>query len=241
VGLPEALPRKRLRRQVGIDLGRTWVSRAPWLAMSAWRTSVVRRSYGALLLALIKLPTHLGYLILFALIGGESAGLPVPGETALITGGVLAHHGQFQIGLVIAVAAAGAIVGDNVGYAIGRTGGRRLLERRGFLEQHRREILRKGEPFFAKHGPKAVFLGRWVAGLRIAAAWLAGINRMSWPTFVFWNALGGIAWATSVGLLAYWLGPTAERIFKAVGIVGIGVVALAIAGFLAWRRFRASA
>jgi membrane protein DedA with SNARE-associated domain len=106
------------------------------------------------------------------------------------------------------------------------------------LEKHRRQILDKGEPFFAKHGPKAVFLGRWVAGLRIAAAWLAGINRMHWPVFLFWNALGGIAWATSVGLLAYVLGPTAERLFKYVGIVGIGAAVLVAAGLLLWRHFR---
>jgi undecaprenyl-diphosphatase len=188
-------------------------------------------------LSLIKLPAHLGYPILFALVGAESTGVPVPGETALITAAVLAHHGQFHIELVILVAALGAIVGDNLGYLIGRTGGRRLLERPGFLERHRREVLAKGEPFFAKHGPKAVFLGRWVAGLRIAAAWLAGINRMPWPIFVFWNALGGIAWATSVGLLAYFLGPMAERVFKYVGIAGIAAAVLLASGFFAWRRY----
>ena len=187
------------------------------------------------MLALVKLPAHLGYLILFGLVGAESTGVPVPGETALITAGILANHGQFHISLVIPVAAAGAIIGDNLGYLIGRTGGRKLLERPGFMEKRRRGILEKGEPFFKKHGPKAVFLGRWVAGLRIAAAWLAGINRMPWPTFVFWNALGGIAWATSVGLLAYYLGPTAERIFKYVGVGGIAVAVLAAAGYLAWR------
>jgi membrane protein DedA with SNARE-associated domain len=188
--------------------------------------------------ALIHLPAHLGYLILFGLVAGESSGLPIPGETALITGGVLANHGQFSIVLVIAVAAAGAITGDNIGYLIGRTGGRRLLEAPGPLENHRRGILRHGEPFFAKHGPKAVFLGRWFAGLRIAAAWLAGINRMPWATFAFWNALGGIAWATSVGLLAYLLGPTAERIFKTVGIVGVGAVAVVAIGLFVWMRLR---
>lgn len=187
--------------------------------------------------ALIKLPAHLGYFILFALVGAESTGVPVPGETSLITAGVLARHGQFKIWLVIVVGAAGAILGDNLGYLIGRTGGRRLLERPGFMESHRREVLAKGEPFFAKHGPKAVFLGRWVAGLRIAAAWLAGINRMPWHIFAFWNALGGVAWATSVGLLAYYLGPTVERVFKYVGLVGVTVVVLAVIGYLAWRRF----
>jgi undecaprenyl-diphosphatase len=187
--------------------------------------------------ALVKLPAHLGYLVLFALVGAESTGVPVPGETALITAGVLAHNGQFRIQLVIAVAAAGAIVGDNIGYLIGRTGGRRLLERPGFLETHRREFLRRGEPFFQRHGPKAVFLGRWFAGLRIAAAWLAGINRMPWHVFLFWNALGGIAWATSVGLLAYYLGPTVESVLRYIGVAGVAVLALLAVGYFAWRRF----
>ena len=189
--------------------------------------------------ALIHMPAHLGYLILFALTGAESAGVPVPGETALITGGVLAHHGQFHIALVIVIAALGAIIGDNIGYLIGRTGGRALLERPGPFEQHRREVLRRGEPFFATHGPKAVFLARWVLGVRLAAAWLAGINRMHWLTFGFWNALGGIAWATTVGLAAYLLGPAAEHVFKAVGAVGVGVAAAIALAYFGWRRVRA--
>ncbi len=192
----------------------------------------------SLLVALVKLPAHLGYPILFGLVGAESVGIPVPGETALITAGVLARHGQFQIGLVILIAATAGIIGDNIGYLIGRNGGRKLLERPGLLEDRRRELLEKGEPFFRKHGPKAVFLGRWVAGLRIAAAWLAGINRMHWPVFLFWNALGAVAWATSVGLLAYYLGPTAEKIFKYVGVTGIALAAVALIAFFGWRRFR---
>ncbi|HEV7884367.1 MAG TPA: DedA family protein [Solirubrobacteraceae bacterium] len=171
----------------------------------------------------------------------ESSGVPVPGETALIAAGVLASHGRVHIELVIALAALGAIVGDNVGYVIGRTGGRRLLERPGFLEHHRRRILEEGEPFFRRHGAKAVFLGRWVSGLRIAAAWLAGINRMPWRRFLFWNALGGIGWATSVGLLAYYLGPPAEKIFRTVGIAGVSLAAVAVLAFVLWRRLRRDA
>jgi membrane-associated protein len=187
------------------------------------------------MLALIKIPAHLGYLALFGLIGAESAGIPLPGETALITAGVLASHGQFHIELVVAVAAGAAIAGDNIGYLIGRTGGRRLLERPGRLEYHRAEIVKRAEPFFARHGPKAVFLGRWVAGLRITAAWLAGISRMPWRVFLFWNALGGIAWATTVGLLAYYLGPTAEHIFKVTGIAGVSIAVALAAGYFLWR------
>jgi membrane-associated protein len=183
-------------------------------------------------------PTHLGYPALFVLVAAESAGVPVPGETALVAAAVLAAMGHLEIGLVVALAALGAVVGDNVGYLIGRVGGRRLLERPGPFQERRRGILRKGEPFFARHGPKAVFLGRWVAGLRIAAAWLAGISHMHWPTFAFWNALGGVAWAASVGLLAYALGDVVERIFKDVGIAAVAIVVLGGAAWWAQRRLR---
>jgi undecaprenyl-diphosphatase len=179
----------------------------------------------------------MGYLALAVLVAAESTGVPVPGETALITAGVLAHNGRLDIVAVIAIAAGAAIVGDNVGYLIGRTGGRALLEKPGPLEHHRREVLRKGEPFFDRHGPKAVFLGRWVSGLRIAAAWLAGITRMRWPVFVFWNALGGIAWATTVGLAAYFAGHVVEQVFKTIGIVGVAAVVAVLVGVYVWRRF----
>jgi membrane-associated protein len=186
--------------------------------------------------ALIQIPANLGYLALAALVGVESIGIPVPGETALITAGVLARDGQFNITAVIAVAAAAAIIGDNIGYVIGRVGGRRLLEHPGPLESHRRNLIAKGEPFFARHGAKAVFLGRWFAGLRIAAAWLAGVNRMHWAVFLFWNALGGIAWATTIGLAAYALGPAAGTLFKTVGLAGIAVVVVLGAVTFLWRR-----
>jgi membrane-associated protein len=191
--------------------------------------------------ALIQIPANLGYLALAGLVGVESMGVPVPGETALITAGVLARDGQFNITAVIAVAAGAAIIGDNIGYLIGRVGGRRLLEHPGPLESHRRNLIEKGEPFFARHGPKAVFLGRWFAGLRIAAAWLAGVNRMHWAVFLFWNALGGIAWATSVGLAAYALGPAAGTLIKTVGLVGIAVIVVLGAVTFLWRRRRTGA
>lgn len=161
--------------------------------------------------------------------------MPLPGETALVAAGVLASHGDVRIEVVIAVAALAAMLGDNLGYAIGRTGGRRLLARPGFLEHHRRRILEHGEPFFERHGAKAVFLGRWVAVLRIGAAWLAGISRMPWRKFLFWNALGALAWSVSVGLAAYYLGPTAEKIIHIVGFAGVGVAVLLVGGVVLWR------
>ena len=153
-----------------------------------------------MLAAIIDLPANVGYAAVFALIAVETMGIPVPGETALIGAALLAHDGQLDIVVLVALAAAAAIIGDNVGFAIGRKGGRRLFARPGPFHHHRMKVLEHGEPFFARHGPKAVFLGRWVSGLRIASAWLAGMNKMDWPTFLFWNALGGIAWAASIGV-----------------------------------------
>src|SRR5205085_10834635 len=132
---------------------------------------------------------------------------------------------------LVVIAAAAAIIGDNVGFAIGRHGGRRLFLRPGPFLEHRERIIEHGEPFFERHGPKAVFLGRWVAGLRIASAWLAGMNKMSWPTFLFWNALGGIAWAASVALSIYFLGNVARDAIDVVGPVGAALGVLAIVGF----------
>src|ERR671930_180312 len=133
-----------------------------------------------------------GYPGVFALIAIETMCIPVPGENALITASIVASRGRLEIEAVIAIAAAAAILGDNVGFAIGRKLGRRLLTAPGPLLHHRRRVVAIGEPFFDRHGPKAVFLGRWVTGLRITAAWMAGVTRMSWPTFLFWNALGGM-------------------------------------------------
>jgi len=117
-------------------------------------------------------------------------------------------------------------------------GPQRLLTAQGPFETHRRMLLDRGEPFFARHGPKAVFLGRWFAGLRIGAAWLAGINRMRWSSFLVWNALGGIAWATSVGLLAYAAGPAAESALKTFGIAGLALAALVTVAWIGHGRLR---
>jgi membrane protein DedA with SNARE-associated domain len=186
----------------------------------------------------------IGLPILFALIAIETMGIPVPGETALFTAAIVASRGNLSIEAVIAVAGAGAIVGDNIGFTIGRKLGRRLLTVPGPLHRHRMSVLTVGEPFFERHGPKAVFLGRWITGLRITSAWLAGANRMAWPTFLFYNAAGGIAWATSVGLVGYYLGEAGEKAIRAIGL-GAAVLVV-VAGVAAYavvkaRRRRAQA
>jgi membrane-associated protein len=175
--------------------------------------------------------SHIGYPALFGLVMAESSGAPVPGETALITAGVLAGQGHLEIAIVIALAATAAIVGDNLGYLIGRHGGRRLLTRPGRFAAHRAKVLEYGEPFFARHGPKAVFFGRWILGLRVWASWLAGITHMPWRSFLMYNALGGISWAITVGLLAYLAGDAIETIIRDVGIGAFALVAV-VAGAL---------
>jgi membrane protein DedA with SNARE-associated domain len=177
-----------------------------------------------------------GYPLLFVLVMAESGGVPIPGETALITAAVLASRGKLQIEWVIALAAAAAIVGDNIGYEIGRKGGRWLLERPGRFHRQRQEVLRIGEPFFERHGPKAVFFGRFVLGLRVWASWLAGATRMHWRSFFVWNALGGICWATGIGLLAYFLGSSAGNAIETFGIYGLVAAVLAVVGALVLHR-----
>ena len=180
-----------------------------------------------------------GLVILFVLIAMESAGVPLPGETALITAGVLAARGDMDIVEVIVVAAAAAIIGDNVGYWVGRLGGRRLLERWEPLERHASRVLPWSERFFKRHGAKTIFLGRFFAVLRVTAAWLAGISRMHWWRFFLWNAAGGICWAVLVGLVSYYLGRAAAEAINRYGLIaGVAIVALLVLGALVFRFIR---
>jgi membrane protein DedA with SNARE-associated domain len=190
----------------------------------------------AALLNVDHLVESFGYPLLFLLVMSESGGAPIPGETSLIAAAVLASQGKLQIELVIPLAATAAIVGDNIGYLIGRKGGRWLLERPGAFQRQRQEVLRVGEPFFEVHGPKAVFFGRFLLGLRIWASWLAGATRMRWRAFVLWNALGGIAWASAIGLIAYFLGHSAGSAVEAFGLYGLAAVLLGVVGGLILHR-----
>ncbi len=190
----------------------------------------------ASLINVTELVQDFGYPLLFLLVMAESSGVPIPGETALIAAGVIASRGKLDIRLVIPLAALAAIVGDNIGYQIGRKGGRWILERPGRFERQRQQVLATGEPFFERHGPKAVFFGRFVLGLRVWASWLAGATHMRWRSFFFWNALGGICWATGVGLVAYFLGNTAGSAIEAFGLYGLAALLLAIGVFFVGHR-----
>lgn len=186
----------------------------------------------------LEIPANLGYLAVGGLIFTESMGIPSPGETALAAGALLAASGKLQIELVIAAAIAGAIIGDNLGYLIGRTGGRQLLTRPGPFHARRVTLVDYGERFFEKHGPKAVFLGRWVALLRATAALMAGVTGMPAKSFFLWNALGGITWATTIGLVVYGAGHAGEEVFEKVGIAGAIVGLFVGIGLIVWGRRR---
>jgi membrane protein DedA with SNARE-associated domain len=179
--------------------------------------------------------THHGLPLLFVVVMLESFGLPLPGETALIFFGVLASQGNYDIAAVIAVATLAAIVGDNLGYwVIGRWGGRRLFERNRWLKGYGDRVIPRTEVIMRRHGGKTVFFGRFVAILRFTAAWIAGLGRMDWWKFLFWNAAGGIAWATAVGLVAYYGGKAAADAIQRYGIfAGAAVAALLVIGFVA--------
>jgi membrane protein DedA with SNARE-associated domain len=183
---------------------------------------------------------HYGLPILFALVMVESFGIPVPGETALIAFGVLAAKGHYAILAVIVVAAGAAIAGDNLGYwLIGRVGGRALFSRWRWLHQYSERVLPRAERVMERHGGKAVFIGRFVSILRYTVAWVAGLSRMRWPRFLFWNAAGGITWAAAVGLTAYYGGQAAADAIQRYGLyAGAVIIAAASVGWLGMRYAR---
>jgi membrane protein DedA with SNARE-associated domain len=150
---------------------------------------------------------NFGYLAVALFIMIESSGIPFPGETMLLLASFYAANDQhLQIPLVIICAALGAIIGDNIGYYVGHTWGKAVVERYGRYLFIKPAHLERAEKFFAKHGDKTVFFGRFVAVLRAWAAFLAGVNQMKWSTFLIYNAAGGILWATCFGLLGYFAG-----------------------------------
>jgi membrane protein DedA with SNARE-associated domain len=165
-----------------------------------------------------------GYYAVFALIVLESLGIPLPGESALIAAALYAgttHH--LNIAALAAVAATAAVIGDNAGYWIGKTGGRRLAERYGRYVRLTRTRLKVGRYLFARHGVTVVFFGRFVAVLRTYAAFLAGLSRMRWSRFLLANAAGGVLWSGIYAFGAYALGSAASSVGSTITIVGLAV------------------
>jgi membrane protein DedA with SNARE-associated domain len=184
--------------------------------------------------AIDDLLSNFGYLAVFAFIGIESLGIPAPGETMLVTASVYAgatHN--LRIEGVIAAAVAGAVIGDNIGYAIGRKGGYKLLLRFGHRVRVKESHLKVARYVFDRHGEKVVFFGRFVALLRTYAAFLAGVGQMEWRRFLVANAAGGVAWALIFGLLGFYGQKAFERLSTPInislGVLGlIGIVLIAL-------------
>jgi membrane protein DedA with SNARE-associated domain len=188
-----------------------------------------------LLAQAIAIPTGvavLAYLVVALVIGVESMGVPLPGETTLVAAALLASQHHLKIEFVIIAAAAGAIVGDSIGYFVGRKAGRRLFERLGRRFHHFSEDrIVRAEKYFHKYGVWTVFFGRFVALLRIFAGPMAGMLRMHYPRFLAANAAGGIAWSATIGIVAYQIGDNADQIFGRVSLwalVGIAAVAVVL-------------
>jgi membrane protein DedA with SNARE-associated domain len=178
-----------------------------------------------------------GYWAVFVFVAIESIGIPFPGETMLLVAAIDAGttH-QLSIVLVILAATCGAILGDNLGFWIGREGGYRLLRRYGRYIGFNERRVKLGLYLFRTQGGKIVFFGRFVAVLRAWAAFLAGVNRMQWSRFLLFNALGGVSWATLYGLGGYFLGEEIHRLTGPVGIVTIVLAVLIIIASLIFVR-----
>lgn len=179
-----------------------------------------------------------GLWVMFGVIMLESMGVPLPGETVLVTAALYSgtKH-QISVFSVVGTAALAAIIGDNLGYLIGRSIGLRFLIKYGhYIGLHERR-LKLGQYLFLRHGGKIVFFGRFVAILRTLSALLAGANLMRWPHFLLMNALGGVSWAAVFGFGAYLLGEQIKRIAGPVGLIMFVVaVIFVIAGFVFFRQ-----
>jgi membrane protein DedA with SNARE-associated domain/membrane-associated phospholipid phosphatase len=168
----------------------------------------------------------------------ESTGVPLPGETILLAAGVLVQRGHLDLGYTIAFGIAGAVLGDQIGYWVGREGGRPFVLKWGRYVFITQERLRRAEAFFERHGGKAVFLARFFSGFRVFGALVAGISRMHWATFIIYNALGGTVWATAVVLVGYFLGSSLALVERWLGratLVLVLVLAVAVGFYLAYR------
>jgi membrane protein DedA with SNARE-associated domain len=177
-----------------------------------------------------------GYWAVFFGVMLENAGVPVPGETILLIAGYFASTGEFHLGLVMLIAATGAIVGDNIGFAIGHHFGRSVLLRVGrffFLTPKRFEHM---ENYFERHGNKTILVARFITGLRVFAALLAGASKMPWRVFIVFNMAGAILWSVVITTLGYLFGQSLPLLIKWVGRSGtILLISAIVIGIVVWR------
>lgn len=185
----------------------------------------------------VQLFDQFGYWAVFFGVMLENAGVPVPGETILLFASFLAWQGDFELPQVIVLAILGATLGDNIGFAIGRAGGRPLLERYTSKSKHVHRRLVQAERFFQSHGAWTVFIARFVTGLRVFAGPLAGVLGMRWLKFLFYNFSGAVVWSIAISLVGYFFGSQWERLLHIIKKVNIGIfAAIALLLYLLWRR-----
>jgi undecaprenyl-diphosphatase len=190
---------------------------------------------------LLELIGRYGYLVIFLGVMAESAGVPLPGETVLIVSGALAHRGVLDLGDVMFFGILGAVTGDQVGYWVGRKGGRPFVLRWGRYLWITSQRLASAQAFFDRHGGRAVFFARFITGLRVFAALAAGTSRMPWGRFALYNALGGTVWATAAVSLGYFLWASISLVEHWVGRASLLIVAaLALVLVLRWAYRRAT-
>ena len=169
----------------------------------------------------------------------EGAGIPVPGETMLLAGAVLAHLGRLSLLWVIVAAIGGALIGDNLGFLIGRLGGRRLVERYGAFAGLTPARLVQFDWFFARHGPRTIFFARFITGIRVFCAVLAGGSSLPWRRFAFYNAAGVVVWSVTIGLAGGLLGHSWETLARWIGEAGaLALAAVAVLVAVAVMRAR---
>lgn len=176
---------------------------------------------------LVDLFARYGYAVVFLGVFLENTGLPVPGETTLLAGAALARFGSLSLVWVVVSAIGGAILGDNLGFLIGRRGGRALAERHGWKVGLTARRLREFDRFFERHGAKTVFIARFVTGLRVFGAVLAGGSGLPWRKFLLYNASGAVAWSCAVAAAGYALAYSWETLERWIGRSGVIVLAIA--------------
>jgi membrane protein DedA with SNARE-associated domain len=185
---------------------------------------------------LTALFAHYSYWVVLVGLLMESAGLPLPGETILlIASSFAATHANLHIGWIILIAIAAASTGDNVGYWIGRFGGRPLLDRYGRIFHIKPDTVERGEDLIRKHGSLAVFFARFIAGLRVLNGILAGALHMEWRRFFIFNLLGAACWVITICSLGFFLGnrlPWLIHVIDRTGLVLVAIVAVVMAA--AW-------
>src|SRR6266705_2777976 len=181
-----------------------------------------------MLSALLSYFAHYGYWVVFFGVMLENAGVPVPGETILLAAGFFAAQGQFNLWTVMAIAAFGAVLGDNTGYLIGREVGRATLERYGRYVGLTHGRIVHIDRFFEAHGNKTILVARFITGLRVFAALLAGSSRMPWRVFFMYNVAGAVLWSVVITMLGYLFGQSLPLLVKWVGRSGTILLVAAI-------------